>query len=68
MTVLHAFLNPSEGITHDVSDDGENLILRTNLDAVDFRIVTVPFTKPLSSDWHEIVSHVEAADQVNAFV
>ena len=47
------------GITHDVSDDGENLILRTNLDAVDFRIVTVPFTKPLSSDWHEIVSHVE---------
>lgn len=45
------------GVTYDVSDHGEMLIIRTNRDAEDYRIVSAPLSDPSPGRWTDIVSH-----------
>ena len=46
------------GVTHDVSDHGDRLLIRTNAaDAVDFRIVETPMDAPDRDNWRDIVAH-----------
>ena len=45
------------GVTYDVSDHGDDLIIRTNRDAVDFRIVTTPLSDPAPQNWSDLVAH-----------
>jgi oligopeptidase B len=50
------------GVTYDVSDDGNRLIIRTNApdgenDAVDFRIVETPIYSVARDNWQNIVPH-----------
>lgn len=46
------------GVTYDVSDHGERLIIRTNAaDAVDFRIAETPLDAPGRDNWRDIVAH-----------
>ena len=45
------------GVTYDVSDHGDRLILRTNRDAVDFRIVEASLDDPLPDNWSDLVPH-----------
>ncbi len=45
------------GVTYDVSDHGETLFIRTNRDAVDFRIVMAPLDDPDPSNWVDLVPH-----------
>jgi oligopeptidase B len=47
------------GVTCDVSDHGETLIIRTNREAIDFRIVTAPLDDPGPAHWADIVPHKE---------
>jgi len=47
------------GVTCDVSDHGETLIIRTNREALDFRIVTAPLDDPGPAHWADIVPHKE---------
>ena len=45
------------GVSYDVSDHGETLIIRTNRDAVDFRIATAPLDDPDPANWTDLVGH-----------
>ena len=45
------------GVTYDVSDHGETLIIRTNRDAVDFRIASAPLADPDPANWTDLVPH-----------
>ena len=45
------------GVTYDVSDNGETLIIRTNRDAVDFRIASAPLDDPDPTNWTDLVPH-----------
>ena len=45
------------GVTYDVSDNGETLIIRTNRDAVDFRIASAPLSDPDPANWTDLVPH-----------
>ena len=45
------------GVSCDVSDHGETLIIRTNRDAVDFRIATAPLDDPDPANWTDLVGH-----------
>lgn len=46
------------GVTYDVSDHGDTLLIRTNAgDAVDFRIVEAPLDDPARTNWRDIVAH-----------
>lgn len=46
------------GVTYDVSDHGDVLLIRTNADdAVDFRIVEAPLDTPARKNWRDIVAH-----------
>ena len=48
----------STGITYDVGDHGERLLIRTNADgAVDFKIVEAPLADPAPSNWRDVVAH-----------
>ena len=43
------------GVTYDVSDHAETLIIRTNREALDFRIVTAPLSDPDPENWDDVV-------------
>ena len=46
------------GVTYDVSDHGDRLIIRTNAaESVDFRIVQAPLETPQQGHWTDIVPH-----------
>ncbi len=46
------------GVTYDVSDHGDTLLIRTNADdAVDFRIAETPLDAPAREKWRDIVAH-----------
>ena len=45
------------GVTCDVADHGEKLIVRTNRGAVDFRIAAAPLADPRADNWTDIVAH-----------
>ena len=46
------------GVTYDVADHGDRLVIRTNADgAVDFKIAAAPLANPAPSTWRELVPH-----------
>ena len=46
------------GVTYDVADHGDQLVIRTNADgAVDFKIAAAPLANPAPSTWRELVPH-----------
>ena len=46
------------GVTYDVSDHGDRLVIRTNADgAVDFKIAAAPLANPAPSTWRDVVPH-----------
>lgn len=46
------------GVTYDVSDHGDRLVIRTNIDgAVDFKIAAAPLSNPVPSTWRDVVPH-----------
>lgn len=58
-----------EGHEYRVSHQGDRLLILTNDDAVDFRLMEAPLDAPGSSNWREIVSHREGVriEDVDAF-
>jgi len=46
------------GVTYDVSDHGDRLLIRTNAGgAIDFRIADAPLADPEPDSWRELVPH-----------
>lgn len=46
------------GISYDVSDHDDKLIIHTNIDgAIDFKIVETPIDKPSPMNWTDVVPH-----------
>lgn len=45
------------GVTYDVSDHRDRLLIRTNVDAVDFRIAETPLDMPNRDHWRDVVAH-----------
>lgn len=58
-----------EGHEYRVSHQGDRLLILTNDDAVDFRLVEAPLQEPASNNWREIVPHREGTriEDVDAF-
>lgn len=50
-------LKRDSGITCDVSDHGDRLFIRTNADAVDFRVVEASLAAPERENWRDVVPH-----------
>ncbi|SJZ75242.1 oligopeptidase B [Enhydrobacter aerosaccus] len=46
-----------KGVQYSVADRGDQLFILTNLDAIDFRIVTAPLSAPGRENWRELVPH-----------
>ena len=54
----HLIAKRNTGISYDVSDHGDKLIIHTNIGgAVDFKIVEAPVDEPALENWTEIVPH-----------
>ena len=46
------------GVTYDVSDHGDRLVIRTNIEgAVDFKIAAAPLANPSPKTWRDVVPH-----------
>ena len=46
------------GVTCDVGDHGDRLVIRTNADgAVDFKIAAAPLANPAPKNWRDVVPH-----------
>jgi oligopeptidase B len=46
------------GVTYDVGDHGDRLVIRTNADgAVDFKIAAAPLANPAPSSWRDVIPH-----------
>jgi len=46
------------GVTYDVSDHGDRLVIRTNAGgAVDFKIAAAPLANPAPKNWRDVVPH-----------
>lgn len=46
------------GVTYDVSDHGDRLVIRTNIaGAVDFKIAAAPLANPVPKTWRDVVPH-----------
>ena len=58
-----------EGHEYRVCHQGDRLLILTNDDAVDFRLVETPVDAPGSSNWRELISHREGVriEDVDAF-
>jgi oligopeptidase B len=52
-----------DGVEYHVDDWGDRFVVLTNLDAVDFRVMTAPLDAP--GDWTELVGH-EAGRRITA--
>ncbi|MBS0521228.1 MAG: S9 family peptidase [Proteobacteria bacterium] len=46
-----------KGVQYRVADRGEELFILTNLEAIDFRIVTAPLAAPRRENWRELVPY-----------
>ena len=58
MTLPRLLLARETGVTYDVSDHGERLIIRTNAgDALDFRVVETSIDAVEQSNWRDLVPH-----------
>lgn len=45
------------GHEYEIDHQGDRLVITTNLDAPDFRVVTAPIESPGLEHWHELVAH-----------
>jgi len=45
------------GVEYDVAHQGDRFLIRTNLDAVNFRLMEAPVDAPGRSNWREVVPH-----------
>ncbi len=48
------------GLEYSVGHAGDHFYIRTNLDAVNFRLMRAPVTRPGMENWQEVVPHREA--------
>jgi oligopeptidase B len=57
-TAEPALVAPRErGVEYYVAHHGDRFLIRTNLDAPNFRLMSAPVTSPGRSEWREIVGH-----------
>ncbi len=47
----------SPGLEYSVDHQGDRLLIVTNLDAVDFRLVEAPIDTPGKASWHDLLPH-----------
>ncbi|MBN9060886.1 MAG: S9 family peptidase [Rhizobiales bacterium 65-9] len=45
------------GVRYEAQDRGEELFILTNLDALDFRIMTAPLASPTRETWRDLIPH-----------
>lgn len=57
VTPPHLIWPRDPGVTYEVSDHDDTLIVRTNREALDFRIVTAPIADPDPANWVDVVPH-----------